>query len=45
MTQQKQSLDKLRCSECGQAFESEASLREHERECRVQADRASATPK
>jgi DNA-directed RNA polymerase subunit RPC12/RpoP len=34
-----------KCSACGETFESQIELREHEKDCQQQADGATAGPK
>jgi len=45
MPQPDQSTGMYNCSACGESFDSLPELREHEKECNQQADRATATTK
>jgi len=45
MEQANQPAGRYSCSACGESFDSKFDLREHEKDCKQQADRATATPK
>ena len=45
MPQPNQSTGMYKCSACGETFESQLELREHEKGCQQQADGATAGPK
>ena len=45
MPQPNHSTGMYKCSACGETFESQLELRDHEKDCQQQADRATAGPK
>ena len=45
MSQPNEATGIYKCSACGESFDSQLELREHEKDCIQQADRATATPK